>query len=213
MDATRAFRYSLLALPLVIPVSFATTATARPHQGFDRHSVGEQRDTYLFEAARGVRAKKLKRKREKLRRIRDTTIHLARPVVVPQRFARVDDDTIIPLPRQRPVIDLVTLAAQHLGTNPTGWRSVWCGKFMALVAPQAAKRIPNPNLARNWARLPHVEPRRGAVAVLTRGGGGHVGVIVDVKKNGDLILISGNHNRRVGIGRYSRSRLIAAVAA
>ena len=43
--------------------------------------------------------------------------------------------------------DLVSKARQYMGGNPTGWRSLWCGRFMAMIAPQAAARIRNPNLA------------------------------------------------------------------
>lgn len=108
---------------------------------------------------------------------------------------------------------LVARARQYLGTNPTGWRARWCGRFMAMIAPKAARRVRNPNLARDWASLPRTSPRVGAIAVLSRKGGGHVGVVVGFQRNGNPILISGNHGRRVGTGTYPRARVIAYVTA
>jgi uncharacterized protein (TIGR02594 family) len=106
--------------------------------------------------------------------------------------------------------ELVARARHYLGTNPTGWRHVWCGRFMAMIAPRAARRIGNPNLAKNWARLPHTSPHIGAIAVLRRNGGGHVGVVAGFRGH-DPILISGNHGHRVGIGVYPAHRVIAYV--
>lgn len=109
---------------------------------------------------------------------------------------------------------LVDRARQFMGGNPTGWSRVWCGRFMAMIAPNAAARIRNPNLARDWATLPQISPQVGAVAVLSRGRrGGHVGVVTGFTAGGDPIIVSGNHGRRVGEGVYSRSRVIAYVSA
>lgn len=113
-----------------------------------------------------------------------------------------------------PVPNLVALARKHLGTNPTGWRSLWCGRFMAMIAPHAAKKIPNPNLAINWTKLPKVAPKVGAILVTRRSGGsGHVGVVIAFDKRGNPITISGNHNRKVGIGTYPKYKIIAYVTA
>lgn len=134
----------------------------------------------------------------------------------------------LPLPRSKPLIvegaefdqiisfsasNLVAIAKRYLGTNPTGWASLWCGRFMAMIAPQAAKRIPNPNLAINWAKLPRVSPRVGAILITRRNGGNHVGVVIGFDKRNNPITISGNHNRKVGIGTYHKSRIVAYVSA
>lgn len=108
---------------------------------------------------------------------------------------------------------LVSAARRFIGTNPTGWARLWCGRFMALIAPDAARRIGNPNLALNWAKLPRVRPHVGAVAVLFRRGGGHVGVVTGFDRHGNPIIISGNHNKRVAEARYSKARVYAYVAA
>jgi hypothetical protein len=56
------------------------------------------------------------------------------------------------------------------------------------------------------------EPRVGAIAVLSRGRrGGHVGVVSGVDSHGNPVIISGNHNKRVGEAVYLRTRVIAYV--
>lgn len=106
---------------------------------------------------------------------------------------------------------LVAAARAYMGTNPTGWARVWCGRFMAMIAPEAARKLRNPNSARAWAALPHVPPQVGAIAVLSRRGGGHVGVVSGFDAHGNPIIVSGNHGRRVGEGVYSKARVIAYV--
>lgn len=115
----------------------------------------------------------------------------------------------------RPV-PLLSLAERYLGTNPTGWRSLWCARFISYIAPSAAnvlKRMGlNPNWARDYAKLPGSK-REGAIGdivVLTRGKGGHIGIVKGFKA-GNPIVVSGNHGRKVGIGTYSKSRVLAYV--
>ena len=110
---------------------------------------------------------------------------------------------------------LVARARGYVGTNPTGWSSLWCGRFMAMIAPQAAARIHNPNMAREWANAGRriSGPQVGAIAVMTRGKtGGHVGVVTGVDADGDPIIISGNAGgNRVQEFAYPRSRVYAYV--
>lgn len=109
--------------------------------------------------------------------------------------------------------DLVSRARGYLGTNPTGWRALWCGRFMALIAPRAAAKLRNPNMARDWAELPHTSARIGTIVVLSRGRrGGHVGVVTGFDPRGNPIVVSGNHNKRVGEGVYDRRRVLAYVS-
>lgn len=69
------------------------------------------------------------------------------------------------------------------------------------------------NLARNYAdygtRISG--PRVGAIAVMARKGGGHVGVVSGIDSDGNPIIISGNHGHRVAEAKYSRGRVIAYV--
>lgn len=109
---------------------------------------------------------------------------------------------------------LINKAESYLGTNPTGWRHVWCGRFMAMIAPEQASRIRNPNLARDWATLPGAHKGQGSpgdIVVLSRGRGGHVGVLKGYDGRGNPIIISGNHGRSVGVGAYPAYRVIAVV--
>lgn len=196
-----------------LAITLATPAKAKPSAEFDRHSVAEYR--YHSPVVYWGYKKRVKRHVERKKQRR--TLSLARPVVVPQPFVPVVAQTEYDgakFTARGP--DLVAAALRFLGTNPGGWKhpTLWCAEFMGRIAPHAARRIRNPNFARNWAHLPRVEPRRGAIAVLTRGRhGGHIGVILQVKKNGDLVVVSGNYGRKVGTGTYSRRRLIAAVQA
>lgn len=116
-----------------------------------------------------------------------------------------------PKPIEPTANQLIAKAMVHLGTNPTGWARLWCGRFMAMIAPEAAKRIPNPNLARNWAKLPKTAPQIGSIAVLARGNGGHVGIVIGFDSKGNPKIISGDHNRKVAIAYYPKHRVIAYV--
>lgn len=109
--------------------------------------------------------------------------------------------------------NLVSRARSYMGTNPTGWRRLWCARFMATIAPRAAARLRNPNSARDWIhagrRLSHCEV--GAIAVMARGRrGGHVGVVSACGPTGPTV-VSGNHGHRVGEGVYSAARVLAFV--
>ena len=54
-------------------------------------------------------------------------------------------------------------------------------------------------------------PQVGAIAVMGRRGGGHVGVVSGVDANGNPIIVSGNHNHTVAESVYPRSRISAYV--
>ena len=54
-------------------------------------------------------------------------------------------------------------------------------------------------------------PQVGAIAVMGRKGGGHVGVVAGVDASGNPIIISGNHNHRVEESVYPRRRIYAYV--
>jgi uncharacterized protein (TIGR02594 family) len=54
-------------------------------------------------------------------------------------------------------------------------------------------------------------PQVGAIAVMSRRGGGHVGVVSGIDAKGNPIIISGNHGHRVAEATYSRGRVYAYV--
>jgi uncharacterized protein (TIGR02594 family) len=108
---------------------------------------------------------------------------------------------------------LISRARSYLGTNPTGWRHVWCARFMAMIAPGKAAHLRNPNSARAWVHAGRRlrSCRVGAIAVMARGPrGGHVGVVTSCGPRGPTV-VSGNHGHRVGEGRYSERRVLAYV--
>jgi uncharacterized protein (TIGR02594 family) len=108
---------------------------------------------------------------------------------------------------------LVAEARRYLGGNPTGWAHDWCGKFMNLVLERTGHRGTGSNFALSFARYGRRlgGPQVGAVAVMARRGGGHVGVVSGVLPNGDVKVISGNHGHRVAESVYSRGRIVVFV--
>lgn len=109
--------------------------------------------------------------------------------------------------------DLVAEARRWIGTNPTGWAHVWCGKFMNFVLEQTGRRGSGSNLAVSFAHYGRriSGPQVGAIAVMGRRGGGHVGVVSGIDASGNPILISGNHGHRVAEAVYPRGRIFAYV--
>jgi uncharacterized protein (TIGR02594 family) len=109
---------------------------------------------------------------------------------------------------------LVFEARKYMGTNPTARKKLWCATFMNMVLAKAGYAGTNSDAAKSFAYYGRrvSEPRVGAIAVLTRGKrGGHVGVVSGIDKNGNPMIISGNHNKRVGEAIYPRRRVIAYV--
>ncbi len=109
---------------------------------------------------------------------------------------------------------LVVEARKYLGTNPTDRKRLWCATFMNLILAKLGYAGTHSDAARSFAYYGKriSKPEVGAIAVLTRGKrGGHVGVVTGVDPHGNPVIISGNHNKRVGEGLYPRSRVIAYV--
>ncbi len=109
---------------------------------------------------------------------------------------------------------IVTEARRWIGTNPTGWERLWCARFMNFVLKRIGHRGTGSDTASSFASYGRrvAGPRVGAIAVMTRGAnGGHVGVVSGIDRHGNPIIISGNHNKRVGVGVYPRQRIYAYV--
>lgn len=107
---------------------------------------------------------------------------------------------------------LVAEARRYIGTNPTGRKSLWCGAFMDMVLKETGHKGGG-NLALGYLKYgTRVSgPQVGAIAVMGRRGGGHVGVVSGIDANGNPIIVSGNHNRTVAESVYPRSRISAYV--
>ena len=99
---------------------------------------------------------------------------------------------------------LIRLAMEHLGANPTGWSHNWCGRFLAMTLEAAGHRGGG-NLAAGYADygLP-AKTQVGAIAVMPH----HVGIVTAVGPN-YVVLLSGNHAHKVGVGRYASNKIIA----
>ncbi|MCK1543308.1 TIGR02594 family protein [Bradyrhizobium sp. 179] len=104
--------------------------------------------------------------------------------------------------------DIVGRARAHLGdtAREVGVRTnLWCSAFLRKLT--GAKDVDDRALS--WERHQRVAPQVGAVVTMGRRGGGHVGVVSGFTKNGDPIVISGNHRNRVAESVYPRSRIRA----
>jgi hypothetical protein len=88
--------------------------------------------------------------------------------------------------------------------------SQWCSDFMNFITGGGT----GSRLAESWLANAHISKQIGAVVVLGyRGYVTHVGLVSGISQNGDPIVISGNHNNRVGEGIYPQSMVIAYVVA
>jgi uncharacterized protein (TIGR02594 family) len=109
--------------------------------------------------------------------------------------------------------DLVADARRYIGGNPTGRGSLWCARFMNMVLQQTGHRGTGSDLASSFAhygmRVPG--PQIGAIAVMARRGGGHVGIITGIDASGNPIMISGNNGNRVREAPIARGRIYAYV--
>jgi uncharacterized protein (TIGR02594 family) len=108
---------------------------------------------------------------------------------------------------------LVAEARRWIGTNPTDRRSLWCARFMNFVLQRTGHKGTGSDLARSFASYGQrvSGPQVGAIAVMARKGGGHVGVVSGFDNSGNPIIISGNHGHRVAEAVYARSRIYAYV--
>jgi uncharacterized protein (TIGR02594 family) len=111
-------------------------------------------------------------------------------------------------------VDLVALARSQLGNGAIyGRHTRWCARFVNWLLEHAGYRGTGSDAARSFLRLPRTSPQVGAIAVLYRKGGGHVGVVTGFDRRGNPVLISGNHGRRgVCEATYPHSRVLAYVA-
>jgi uncharacterized protein (TIGR02594 family) len=108
---------------------------------------------------------------------------------------------------------LVMEARHYLGGNPTGRGSLWCARFMNLVLEKTGHHGTGSDMASSFASYGQriSGPQVGAIAVMGRRGGGHVGIITGIDSAGNPIMISGNNGNRVREAPVSRGRIYAYV--
>ena len=109
--------------------------------------------------------------------------------------------------------NVVAEARRYLGGNPTGRGSLWCARFMNLVLQHTGYKGTGSDMAASFARYGQrvSGPQVGAIAVMGRRGGGHVGIITGIDASGNPIMISGNNGNRVKEAPISRGRIYAYV--
>ncbi|MGA7071560.1 TIGR02594 family protein [Bradyrhizobium sp.] len=109
--------------------------------------------------------------------------------------------------------DLVSEARRYLGGNPTSRASLWCARFMNMVLQRTGHRGTGSDMASSFASYGQrvSGPEVGAIAVMGRRGGGHVGIITGIDASGNPIMISGNNGNRVREAPISRGRIYAYV--
>ncbi|SHL51872.1 TIGR02594 family protein [Bradyrhizobium lablabi] len=109
--------------------------------------------------------------------------------------------------------NVVAEARRYIGGNPTGRGSLWCARFMNLVLQHSGYRGTGSDMASSFAHYGQrvSGPQVGAIAVMGRRGGGHVGIITGIDAAGNPIMISGNNGNRVKEAPISRGRIYAYV--
>ena len=109
--------------------------------------------------------------------------------------------------------NVVAEARRYLGGNPTGRGRLWCARFMNLVLQRSGYHGTGSDMASSFARYGQrvSGPQVGAIAVMGRRGGGHVGIITGIDASGNPIMISGNNGNRVREAPISRGRIYAYV--
>jgi len=188
-------RRATILLCSAVAVAFSTAAVARPvHRATHRHHV-----------AKAAGTKTAKHQRRYAYRTRYTVRGPKLARAIPAATTGFSSAALS-------ANALVDEARKYLGTNPTGWKKLWCGAFMDMVLRRTGHKGGSA-LAKDYAHYgPRVNgPQVGSIAVLSRKGGGHVGVVSGVDANGNPILVSGNHNKKVAESVYPKSRVIAYV--
>lgn len=188
-------RPAALALGSLTIVALATPASARPAHGAGRHYQHHSRHVRHHEGRHHFG-------RHVARRGRDLR-GAAQPAGTetgPQGFSGFGSD-------------LVAEARRYLGGNPTGRSSLWCARFLNLVLQRSGHTGTGSDLASSFAHYGQrvSGPQVGAIAVMSRRGGGHVGIVSGVDAKGNPIVVSGNHGHRVAEAVYPRSRVYAYV--
>jgi uncharacterized protein (TIGR02594 family) len=109
--------------------------------------------------------------------------------------------------------DVVSEARRYIGGNPTGRGSLWCARFMNMVLERSGHHGTGSDMASSFAQYGQriSGPQVGAIAVMGRRGGGHVGIVTGIDASGNPIMISGNNGNRVREAPISRGRISAYV--
>ena len=215
-----AFRRLLLALALcVASLAISSPAFARSHHGAYGHA--HVRHAYAVRHVRRHYAMHVRRhyaQRSYRHTIRTAQVPHELAVTRLRHFANTHTN-MAPYtssgtaPISGGGSSLVMEARHYLGGNPTGRGSLWCARFMNMVLQHTGHRGTGSDMASSFASYGHriSGPQVGAIAVMGRRGGGHVGIITGIDARGNPIMISGNNGNRVREAPVSRGRIYAYV--
>lgn len=209
----RSLRVLALALcSLTLAVVSAAPASARPHYSRHAHSA---------HAGHHARHSAHRHYRHAARLSRAERRALAQPGGIVETDAAATPGIVETVPNTGGVSaaggfgssGIVAEARRYLGGNPTGRSSLWCARFMNMVLQHTGHRGTGSDMANSFAKYgTRVSgPQVGAIAVMGRRGGGHVGIITGVDARGNPIMISGNSSHRVREVPVSRGRIYAYV--
>jgi uncharacterized protein (TIGR02594 family) len=211
----RSLYFAVLALCSAAFAAFATPASAHSHHGARHHAhvhhahVRHARHfarRHFRHARSFARASRWERGVAQLRSsgFGDTQASLMMPGTAPEGMASSGGFG---------GPSVVMEARRYLGGNPTSRRSLWCARFMNMVLEHTGHRGTGSDMARSFASYGQrvSGPQVGAIAVMGRRGGGHVGVVSGLDAQGNPIVISGNSGHRVREMPVSRGRIYAYV--
>jgi uncharacterized protein (TIGR02594 family) len=85
----------------------------------------------------------------------------------------------------------------------------WCAAFVGFCLENVgivSSRYESAKSYMSWG-IPLENPAPGCIAVFTRNGGGHVGFVVGMSHDGQLLVLGGNQGNEVSIRAFSKERL------
>ncbi|WP_338692343.1 TIGR02594 family protein [Bradyrhizobium sp. 26S5] len=208
----RSLRVLALALcSLTLAVISAAPASARPHHSRHAHSAHAGHHARHYARHHYRHAARLSRS-ERRALTQATALTEANAAVMPGIEA-VPNTGGVSAASGFGSSGIVAEARRYLGGNPTDRRSLWCARFMNMVLQHTGYRGTGSDMASSFAKYGErvSGPQVGAIAVMSRRGGGHVGIITGVDVKGNPIMISGNSGHRVREAPVSRGRIYAYV--
>lgn len=107
----------------------------------------------------------------------------------------------------------LNVAQHYIGTGPKALgvrRTLWCAAGLNAFLRKAGYSGTGSDMAASFARYGSSSgPRRGAIAVMSRGRrGGHVGIVLE-DKGRYVKVLSANHGGKTAVGLYPKSRIYA----
>ena len=204
----RSLRLTALALCSVAIAISATAASAKSHHGVGGHGRSHHAGfhsrhsarRHYRRAARGMRWDRIVAQMQ-TRGLAGTNASLAPGTAEITSSSSFGTSSI------------VAEARRYLGSNPTGRGGLWCARFLNLVLQRTGYPGTGSDMANSFAHYGQriSGPQVGAIAVMGRRGGGHVGIITGIDAAGNPIMISGNNGNRVREAAVSRGRIYAYV--